>query len=130
MRNLLVYSSLAPEIKTGKPGQPHNLPNKSTMFNIKKNKELVSVELFVPGFAKEDITVSTKDNHLIIDGNKTQTEAPVYVRKGFEMVTFKNTFSISKDLDIDNVKVSLNQGILSVEIPTKEVLKPRQIEVK
>lgn len=94
------------------------------------------VELAIPGKTKEDVTVSAevKDgvNYLVIDvKEKELTEeekAAADKRKVFEKLikTTKHcSLRVPSNLDIDNLKPHVENGLLRITIPVAEAAKPK-----
>lgn len=131
MRNLLMYSSLVPENKADRRPAKTYRSQRPSMFNVNKKEDSILIELFAPGFEKEDITVTVSDTHLIVEGKKNQSDSSeTYLRRGFFIPEFHNAFSMGHDWDIDSAHVSLIQGILKIEVPKKVVSIARHIEIK
>ena len=44
--------------------------------------------------------------------------------------TYRREFSLSKELDPDNINASLKDGVLEMNIPKRAEVRPRKIEVR
>ena len=116
------------EVATRKVSLPINLYEEEDGTNI--------VELAIPGKTKEDVTVSAevKDgvNYLVIDvKEKELTEeekAAAGKRKVFEKLiktTQHCSLRVPSNLDIDNLKPHVENGLLRITIPVAEAAKPK-----
>jgi HSP20 family protein len=98
------------------------------------DKQLVA-EVHVPGFNKDEIDVQVHNGMLEIKGEHTSKEEEkdkkskrsYMVRESRE--SFYRRLALPKHADGDNVKADFNNGVLKVQIPFKELPKPKRIEI-
>lgn len=98
----------------------------------KGNAFLLQAEL--PGFSKEDIKINIENKMLTIQAehiSNTEEKKENFVRRERKYGSFSRSFDISA-IDMDQIKASYENGILSLELPKKEPVVPanRQIEIK
>lgn len=93
---------------------------------ISLEKETV-LELAVPGYAKEQISIQLEKDHLIVEGlvqeekrEEKEEKKVKYQRIGFKQQAFVKRFKIAQSMDLENASASFNNGILSISIPEKE----------
>jgi len=86
--------------------------NKSTVYE-KENSYFI--ELSVPGYSKKDIDIEITENSLIVTG--TLESASNLVDS-----TLDKTYSLTVDSDVDNIKATVINGILKIEVP---LIKPK-----
>ena len=78
----------------------------------------VIMEFDVPGFTKKDITITTVENILFING-VTETR------------TLNKEYRVDTDVDADNATATVSNGVLTVTIPVlKSLTKVTSISVK
>ena len=97
--------------------------------NVLESEESFKIELAAPGLKKEDFKVNIHENTLTISTeNKTETEEKVgkYTRKEFNYASFKRSFTLPKSVDGEKIVASYNDGILGIELPKKEEVKPKE----
>lgn len=120
-------------------GHPHHMNSyrnfNTPPANIIKNETGYELQLSLPGYTKEDISIQALNDSLTIEGKlNTQTsETEKFLHREFISGEFKRTFTIGEVLDINTVDASFANGILSVKIafkPRPEAPKPNNIEVK
>jgi len=92
-------------------------------INMFRKNGVITIEAKVPGFSKEELGVNIKDNVLTIRGTKNQgrgSESAVF--EEFEHIDFNRSFSIPNEINLDTVKSSLKDGILTItmELSDKE----------
>ncbi len=86
----------------------------------------------VPGVSEKDVDLQLEDDVLTIRARSASHEM-----KGYDLLygeyrasDYERSFTLSTDIDRDKVKASVKNGVLRVELPKAEKLKPRKIEVK
>jgi HSP20 family protein len=91
---------------------------------------LVTAEL--PGVKKEDVCIEVEENVLSIRGEKRSEREETKDRTHFverSYGAFHRSFTLPSNADLDQIKASVEDGVLSVEIPKKEESKPRTVTV-
>jgi len=85
----------------------------------------------MPGVAEESLEVKLADGVLSIDGQVSLKEydnlTPVYTEYGIG--NYARRFTVSSDIDADQIKARLANGVLEVELPKAARAKPRRIAV-
>jgi len=99
----------------------------SNLYEIYEGKEFKGLRLqaALAGFSKEDVSVSAKGTTLKISGKNVKDS----VNPKFQC-EFSWEYSIRKDLDLEKIEGSLENGLLSLFIPVKESEKPKEITFK
>jgi HSP20 family protein len=101
-------------------------------LNIWEDKDKLYVEAELPGFSMEDLEIFIENNLLTIKGERKAPEAEdiTWHRQECGFGSFSRTFELPDDVDAEKVEASLRNGILLIELPRREEVKPRRIEVK
>jgi HSP20 family protein len=90
------------------------------------------LKLEIPEVDKESIDIKINDNELTIRGER-KLEAGVepdnYHRMERGYGTFTRSFSLTKSIDASRIKAAIKDGILRIELPKKEEVKPKQIKI-
>ena len=100
--------------------------------NITEKPSLFLVELAAPGFEKSDFIVKLDGNILNISTEKKEEkkeETDKLIRKEFTSKTFKRSFTIDEKIDAEKIVAKYENGILKLELPTKEILKAASKEI-
>ncbi len=91
------------------------------------------IEMDIPGFDKNDISIEVKDGYLTISAEKNEEdnkEEKNYIRKERSYGKYERSFYLG-DLDSENIEAEFNNGILKVTVPKKEVVENKKvIEIK
>lgn len=83
---------------------------------IENDNEFV-VEIMLPGFKKENISVNVEDDVLEIEGERKVDDKLKYNRKGSFFGTVKVAYQLPDYIVGDKVDASFADGILSITIP-------------
>jgi HSP20 family protein len=91
------------------------------------------VEVVAPGLKPEDVQITLENNVLTIKGElhqETQDKQRNYHRVERRYGAFQRTIALPTTVKSDAIKAELNNGILRLDIPKAEEVKPRRIDVK
>lgn len=95
--------------------------------NIIDTPASYKVEMAAPGFEKNDFKVNLEANVLTIS-TETKEEIPSetdkVIRREFSLKAFKRSFTIDEKIDTENISAKYENGILTLTLPKKEVVKP------
>jgi HSP20 family protein len=90
------------------------------------------VEASIPGMESKDIEITVEDDLLTIKGErKEETHSGVtYLAKEMTSGPFSRVFRLPQQVDATRVSASYKNGILRVELPKREEVKPRRITIE
>lgn len=90
--------------------------------NIMEKDDSFKIEMAVPGFQKEDITINFEDETLTISSEKEDKEKQEaeFTRKEFGYGAFKRSFMVPKTIEAENIEAEYTNGILSIALPKKK----------
>lgn len=116
--------------KCGEGGRP--FVRSYPMLNIWEDKDKLCVEAELPGLTMDDLEIFIEHNLLTIKGErkKPESEEVTWHRQECGYGSFSRTFELPDDVDAEKVSASLRNGILLIEMPRREEVKPKRIEVK
>lgn len=111
----------------------HNLAfNNIPAVNVKENDGAFAIEVAAPGLKKEDFKLSLHENRLSISTKKeqsTEEKTEQYTRQEFNYSSFQRTFTLPKSVDGEKIEATYSDGILHVNLPKKEEVKPAVKEI-
>jgi HSP20 family molecular chaperone IbpA len=98
--------------------------------DIYENQDEILLLADMPGVGKDDLQVRIDKDVLHVEGKKLFAEN----QKGLlscELApcSYARSFSIPRTIDGDQISASLDRGVLTVRLPKRESVKPRQIQV-
>jgi len=105
----------------------------SPALNVWEESDKLYLSADLPGFKRDEITVSLEDGLLTISGKKQkkreQEEANYYLRES-GYTSFSRGIRLPAEVDLEQVKAKFDDGQLLVEMPQR--IKPggKRIEVK
>lgn len=100
-----------------------DIPPKNRTFNppidIYENDEGLNIELELPSFTKEEITVCCEDNLLKVYGRKNEhvKKEITYLLLERNSGDFEKIIELPFSIDANVVKAKLRDGVLSIFIP-------------
>ena len=101
-------------------------------LDLSENAEGYLVEAALPGLKPEDVEVTVENNVLTIKGETRQEVDDK--QRNFHRVerrfgSFQRTIGLPTAVKADAIQASLTNGVLRLEIPKAEEVKPRKISV-
>jgi HSP20 family protein len=99
-------------------------------FDIEETEEAWIVEAELPGVRRKDVDVEVRDGELLITGEIKERERVGVLRHRTRRTgKFEIRVALPNDVDPDQVDARLENGVMLVEIPKPERVKPRKIDV-
>jgi HSP20 family protein len=101
--------------------------------NITEDADAYYVSAELPGVNSADLDLSVTANQLTLAGERKISEEAAdarYHRREREAGRFSRAIALPGDIDPDNVKAGMVDGVLTVTIAKAEKAKPRQIAVQ
>lgn len=95
----------------------------SFFYETTKLENSIQVEMILPGYSRKELDVSSNGEELIVETNKD-------FKKSKWKSEFKRIFKLSDSLDNENIKATLENGILSIDIPKKKKAKNIKVDIK
>ena len=92
-------------------------------INVIEDEKDYKVEVAAPGMKKEDFNVNvTDDNYLVLtmekkNETKDEDKKRKYLRREFSYHKFEQSLALPEDVNKDEIKASVTDGILTIEIP-------------
>lgn len=109
----------------------------SVPVNIKETDKNYSIEVVAPGFEKTDFKISLEKQLLTISAEK-KTEvkentdnnpSEKQIRKEYSYRSFKRSFTLDEKTDGTNIDAKYVNGVLTLNLPKKEEVKPSVKEI-
>ena len=128
MNQLVEESFVRPTASQG--GQ--NGKNFVPALDLSETTEGYLVEAALPGVKPEDVEITVENNVLTIKGEARQEVDQQ--KRNFHRIerrfgTFQRTIGLPTTVKADAIQASLTNGVLRLEIPKAEEVKPRKISV-
>ena len=100
--------------------------------DIFESGDIFVLKLEIPEVDKGSIDIRINDDELTIRGERRLEpgiDAESYHRMERGYGTFTRSFSLTKTIDSSKIKAAVKDGILRIELPKKEEVKPKQIKI-
>lgn len=96
----------------------HNVQNPYPPYNLLKTEDGYCLQLAVAGFNKEEVSVSVREDTLLIRGEKREKRDVEYLHKGIGSRSFRREFTVARDVEVS--ESTLVDGILHVHLKKVE----------
>ncbi|MDD4107969.1 MAG: Hsp20/alpha crystallin family protein [Prolixibacteraceae bacterium] len=97
--------------------------------NVKETKDDYIIEVAAPGMGKKDFKVNYQNNVLTISSEKEEErkeDDDNYTRREFCYQSFQRSFTVpGNNVDSDKINASYADGILTIQLPKREEIKPK-----
>ncbi len=100
-------------------------------INIFKSAEDIVLRIEVPGFAPENLEISSQGQTLTVSG-KSVTQPPAagsYHRRERASGDFARSIQLPREVDPSRATAQCKHGVLTLRVPAREEVKPRQINI-
>ncbi|MCO6479497.1 MAG: Hsp20/alpha crystallin family protein [Phaeodactylibacter sp.] len=104
--------------------------------NIIQEGKLFEMEVMVPGFKKEELEVTVKDDILTIRGEKSMSRADKdgqYILEEFDFDTFERKFKLANAIGHEKITAKYENGILRLsftDVPKEEERAYKKVAVE
>jgi HSP20 family protein len=99
--------------KTSKKSKPSMAP---AMY-LDHDEKYYYVQVELPGVRKEDVTLEVSESSMCVTGSRSDLD-------------FLGCYVLMHAVDGDGAKAKFDNGLLSVEIPIKKVLKGKKVTIE
>ena len=106
--------------------------NESVPVNVKETGNAYRLEVIAPGFEKADFSVNIEQDLLTISVEKQPAPAAEnekVLRKEYVSGSFKRSFTIDEKIDAAAIDATYVNGILTLNLPKKEIVKASAQEI-
>jgi HSP20 family protein len=97
--------------------------------NVKEDTDKFQIEVAAPGMKKDDFRLKLENNVLNICSERKEEKEEKkenYSRKEFSYQSFQRSFNLPEGHILsDKISARYNEGILTVELPKREEVKPQ-----
>jgi HSP20 family protein len=100
--------------------------------DIFESDEVITLLADMPGVTSDRVTIDLHEGQLTITGEvEVQgSDKERYLFREYETGRFSREFSLSDRIDQSKISATMRDGVLRLELPKAERVKPKRIEVK
>jgi len=92
--------------------------------NVSEDEKNYTIELALPGFSKEEISIKFEDEVLTVTAGrqpKEDVKGPKYTWNEFGYKSkYERSFQLPETIDADSISAAFENGILRIALPKKE----------
>jgi HSP20 family protein len=102
-------------------------------LDIYETKEMFVVSVELPGIEPDSVDVSIEDSTLTVKGERSFTnevDEDSFHRVERRYGSFARSLSLPQTARPEAIEASFDRGVLTIEIPKAEEVKPRKISIK
>ncbi len=117
------------------PGRLERTRNRtvfSPSVDIRETKEELVVYADIPGVPDDRVDITVEKGVLTIRGSVPEAEkggAHSLLLEEFETGDYERAFTLSNEVDQDNIRAAVKNGVLEIHLPKAGPAKARKIEV-
>lgn len=99
--------------------------------NIEEKDDSYSFTMEMPGLAKKDVEVAVENDTLTVKGEKTveTNDDKGMLRREIRSSKFERSFSLGHEVDQENIKAKMEEGVLTITLPKKSDKVGRKVDV-
>jgi len=101
--------------------------------DIREEKERYVLEAELPGLAEKDVDIKVNDRIVTIASSKEEDKKAeregVWLIRERGVRTFRRSFSMPRDVDLDSIKASFKDGLLTVLLPKRPEAREKSVEI-
>ncbi|NCO36238.1 MAG: hypothetical protein AUJ92_17425 [Armatimonadetes bacterium CG2_30_59_28] len=99
--------------------------------DIYETDEEVVITADLPGISKEDVKIELTGDSLTLSGERPHRAEK---REGYHRLervhgTFYRAFTLATEVDIEKIKATFDNGVLTLKLPKSDAVKPKQITI-
>src|SRR5579862_4415361 len=101
-------------------------------LDIFEDNDGITVEADMPGVSKDRLNVHVEGENLILEGRVLfdMPEQAQALHADVRSTLYRSTFVLSRELEADQIRATLKDGVVQVRIPKRAEVKPRRITVE
>jgi HSP20 family protein len=101
-------------------------------IDIFEDNDGITVEADMPGVSRDRLNVHVEGENLILEGRVLfdMPEHAQALHADIRSTLYRCSFVLSRELEADNIRAALKDGVLQVRIPKRAEVKPRRITVE
>jgi HSP20 family protein len=95
------------------------------------NENQLLLRAVVPGVTQDNLKVTAQSNQLILEGERKAPEG--WTSGAYPQIAYGKVYAaipLPQNINVDQVKCQLHDGVLDIQVPVAEEMKPRQIPIE
>ena len=101
------------------------------VVNISENKDGYLLEAEMPGVTKDGLEITLEGNEMTIVGHRSvEPLAGTPLFRESRQADYRRVFELDPMIDAGKITARMDQGVLTLQLPKSEQVKPRKITVE
>jgi len=91
----------------------------------------LNLRAILPGVTQSELKVSVQNHQLVIEGERKAPES--FAKSAYTQLAygkFRTEITLPAGLEVDKLNCRLHDGVLDVQVPVAEQMKPRQVQIQ
>ncbi len=97
--------------------------------DVRETPEAIIMQFDMPGVSKDNVDIRLDRNLLAVTGKVERQEQGNIVYQEYRIGDYYREFTLSEDLDKENITAEMQAGVLTLTIGKTEKAKPRKISI-
>jgi HSP20 family molecular chaperone IbpA len=97
--------------------------------DVHETPEYIVMQFDMPGVSGDHVDVTVEKGTLTVTGKADPEVQGNAVYRETYIGDYRRTFSLSEDVDPDQIKAEMKVGVLTLQIPKPEKAKPKRIAI-
>lgn len=107
----------------------------SPQIDVQQRNDSVVVRADLPGVRKDDVQIEIDGDALVISGQRREEREEGSDDEGYRVLersygSFYRTVPLPQGANVDEIKATMRDGVLTVTLPLAEEARPRRIEIE
>ncbi|MEU6807887.1 Hsp20/alpha crystallin family protein [Streptomyces sp. NPDC046831] len=100
------------------------------LADVTESEDAFHIEIELPGVKSKDINVEANGPEIVVTGEIKERERKGALRRSTRRVgAFEYRLRLPGELDTNNIKADLQDGVLSITVPKAETTRPRRVQI-
>ena len=108
-------------------------PEKKTYFqpatDVRETDNHIVIQFDMPGVSGDNVDLTIEKGTLTVTGKADPEEQGTAVYRETLIGDYQRTFTLSDDVDMEDVTAEMNAGVLTVQVAKAEKAKPKRVEI-
>lgn len=102
-------------------------------IDLLEHEEAFVATVDLPGFERDDVSIEVTDHTLQIEAEREESleeESAQYLRRERHQESARRSIQLPGDVDKENVKATMKNGVLTITLPKLDVEESQKIEIE
>jgi len=97
--------------------------------DVLETREAVVLRFDMPGVSRDHVDITVDKGTLTVTGHAEKEQMGQCVYRETRIGDYQRQFTLTEDVDVDQVTAEMEAGVLMIRIPKAEKTKPKKIKI-